>query len=305
MKKFKKIQDIIYIPKTKSDINIIHISDLHYSHLITENTLSRITEKIKELNPDYIVITGDTIDTTKSIDTKNKEKIILNFLKSLASITKTIISLGNHDFYKYQNNKIVYEYPKDFWEQVEKLPNIYLLNNKTYKNQEIEFFGYNQPKDYYFSKKRKKETEQPMIKDLYNYKKHLQESSVPKIGLIHSPACLTHSKIIKELQNFDIILSGHMHNGCVFPILDEIWKSDRGIINASKNLFSHNCRGKIIKKYDTKNINLIISGGITTFSEHTPKILHPFDKIFAHHINQIIITNNKEKVEKRTYKYYK
>ena len=145
-----------------------------------------------------------------------------------------------------------------------------------------------------------------MLNDLKDKKMNLKISNVPKIGLIHSPSCITHPKIIKELQNFDIILSGHMHNGCVFPILDKIWKSDIGIISASKKIFPHNCRGKIIKTLQKRTINIIISGAITTFSKQSIKILHPFNKIFPHHINQIVITNNKnEKNEKRNYKYSK
>lgn len=305
MKKFKKSKDIIYNPKTKSNINIIHISDLHYSNLITENTLSRIIKKIKDLNPDYIVITGDTIDNTKSINNKTKETIILNFFKELGSITKTIISLGNHDFYKFNNRKIVYEYPKEFWKKIENIPNVYLLNNKSYKNQEIEFFGYSALKEYYYPHKKRREDKNIMLDDLKTLKDYLKESQVPKIGLFHSPHCITQPEIIEELQNFDIILSGHMHNGCVFPILDDLWKSNRGIINANKNLFPNNCRGKILKKYKNKNINVIISGGLTTFSSQAIKILHPFDNMFVHHINQIIITNNKDKITDTTYKYEK
>lgn len=303
---FKTTKDIIYVPNTKSKINIIQISDLHYSSLISEKKLSKIIHKINESKPDYIVITGDTIDSTESINNENRIKIILNFLESLASISKTILSLGNHDFYKRKNKNITFNYPKEFWNQVKNIPNLYLLNNEIYKNEEIEFFGYTQPKNYYWAKKKEEINENVILKDLQTKKSFLKKSSVPKIGLIHSPSCITNEKIIKELQNFDLILSGHMHNGCVFPIIDEIWKSNKGFISASKKLFSHNCRGKIIRRTKNKTINIIISGGITIFSKCAPKFLHPFNIIYPHHINQIIITNDEKEITTKTiHKYSK
>jgi len=306
MRYFKKTNDIIYVSNAKSKINIVQISDLHYSSLISEKQLENIKNKISNLNPDYITITGDTIDSTESIETEDKKKIILNFFKSLGSVAPTIISLGNHDFYNKKKKKIVFNYPEYFWNQVNDIPGIHLLDNQIYKTKEIEFFGYTQPKRYYWSKTKEKNNASIMEKDLKNKNNYLQESSVPKIGLIHSPTCITNNKIINELQNFDIVLSGHMHNGCVFPILDEIWKSNVGIIDASKNFFPHNCRGKIVKKSGNKVVNIIISGALTTFSKCSPGFLHPFNILFPYHINQIIITNNQEEAtKKRTYKYYK
>lgn len=306
MSYFKQTKDIIYVENTKRRINIIQISDLHYSDLIKENDLNKIANKIKELKPDYITITGDTIDNSESISSKDKQKNILSFFGSLASITTTIISLGNHDFYKKVKKKIVYGYQEEFWNKVKKISGIHLLDNEIYRNEEIEFFGYTQPKEYYFSRKNEEKNINVMCKDLQIKKTFLQKSSIPKIALIHSPSCITNPKIIEKLQNFNLILSGHMHNGCVFPIIDELWKSDRGFINPSKKIFPNNCRGRIIKNYNNKTINIIISGALTTFSKHSPRLFHPLDNIFPYYINQIIITNDeKDAKTKSTYKYYK
>lgn len=305
MKYFKKTKDIVYIKNAKYKINIVQISDLHYSNLIKEKDLKNLIIKIQELKPDYITITGDTIDNTESINNKEKIEIILNFLKSLSSISKVILSLGNHDFYKKQGKKTIFSYPHEFWNQVKKIPNLYLLNNEIYQDEKIEIFGYTQPKSYYWSKQKEEKNIKTMIKDLDNKKEYLKETTLPKIGLIHSPSCITNNKIIERLQNFDLLMSGHMHNGCILPIIDELWKSDRGLISASKKILPHNCRGRLMKQFNNKTINIIISGAITTFSKNSPKILHPFDKLFPYHINEIIITNNQNELVKRTYKYYK
>lgn len=302
---FKITKDIIYVSNSKSDINIIHISDIHYSKNVSIKKLNLILNKIKTLKPDYIVITGDTIDSTISIDSNKNTEIIINFLEKLTNISKVIVSLGNHDFYKYVDNEIVFDYPKEFWDKVDKIPNLYLLNNKIYKNDEIEFFGYSQPKDFYWSNIKEEENEKVILDDLIDKKIFLNKSNVPKIGLIHAPSCMKHERIIEKLKNFDIILSGHMHNGCVFPIIDELWKSDRGFISASKKLLPYNCRGRIIKNNKDKITNIIISGGITIFSKCAPTLLHPFNIFYPYHINQIIITKDKNLVKKRTFKYQK
>lgn len=302
---FKITKDIIYISNSKNNINIIHISDIHYSKIVSIKKLNTIIDKINNLKPDYIVITGDTIDSSISINSDKNIETIINFFKKLASISKTIISLGNHDFYKLVNNKIIFDYPKEFWDKVEKIPNVYLLNNKIYANSEIEFFGYCQPKDFYWSNIKEEKNEKVILDDLNDKEIFLKESKVPKIGLIHAPSCMKHQKIVEKLKNFDIILSGHMHNGCVFPGIDELWKSDKGFISASKKLFPSNCRGRIIKNNKDRITNIIISGGITIFSKCTPILLHPFNIIYPYHINQIIITNDKNLVKERTYKYEK
>lgn len=303
MKYFKKTIDTIYIPNTKSKINIVQISDLHYSKLVSEKKLLEIIKKIKELKPNYITITGDSIDSVESINNQKDRNIIINFFNELSKIAPIMLSLGNHDFSNY-NKKLKYDYKKDFWNKINEIPNIHLLNNETFKNDEIEFFGYTQPWEYFINDKHQEDKE-IMINDLKKLKKYLQESNTPKIGLIHSPANITDENIKEQLKNFDIILCGHMHNGCIPPLIDETWKSDIGIISANKKLFSHNCRGKIVLNNE-KNTNLIISGALTTFSKCSPKLFHPFNLFFPYYINQIIITSDKkEENKKRKYKYYK
>lgn len=302
---FKIKKDVIYDSKVSSKINIVQISDLHYSNKVSKKLLNKLIDKIKELKPDYIVVTGDTIDSVESILTNDQINIIIDFFKELGNISKTIISLGNHDFYKFKNKKVVFNYPEEFWNQVNNVPNVYLLNNEIYNDNVVEFFGYTLPKDFYFSKTKEENNAKVIVKDLDDKKDFLNSCSVPKIGLMHSPACLTYSDIFEKLKNFDIILSGHMHNGGVFPVLDEIWKSNTGLISASKKIFNHNCRGRIIKNNNGKITNFIISGGIIMFSKCSPKFFHPFNIIYPHHVNQIIITDNKEEASNKTFYKYK
>ena len=101
------------------------------------------------------------------------------------------------------------------------------------------------------------------------------------ILLCHSPVNVLDDEVLEKtklLSNIDLILSGHMHNGMVPPILEKIWKGNSGIITPSKKLYpkAKTTRG-IIKK---QNKVLIISGGITKLSFSSPEILHPFNEFY-------------------------
>ena len=74
-----------YIIKTgkKIDIKIAHISDIHFSHDYKLKRLEMIKTKIKKLKPDYICITGDTIDIYDVINDTN----FIDFKKWLKEIS--------------------------------------------------------------------------------------------------------------------------------------------------------------------------------------------------------------------------
>ena len=95
MNKIKEQLDLIHNDYAKRDITLIHIADLHFSSITKPNTLQRIKESIIKKNPDYLVITGDLIDTPSITKNKYKIKELLKFLTDLSNYTKIIISLGS------------------------------------------------------------------------------------------------------------------------------------------------------------------------------------------------------------------
>ena len=57
--------------KKNININIVHISDIHYAYKYKNKRLEIIKEKILTIKPNYICITGDLIDEYNI--TKEKE----------------------------------------------------------------------------------------------------------------------------------------------------------------------------------------------------------------------------------------
>ena len=270
----------IYNQKIKEDIKISILSDLHFSYCITNEKLKRILNKIKKINPNYILFPGDLIDSTDMIIDENEKQRLLSWIKELGMIAPTIISIGGHDFYKKQiipgtnKHRWIYKYPKELFEQISNLNNIYLLDNSSYEDNNIFVVGYTQSMEYYHpiinNTKGKlspiKENKELMVQELKHLKTIIANIPKDKINLllVHSPVYLTDPTILQEIENYDYYISGHMHNGMVPPILNEIWMSNRGIIAPSRDLFPKNSRNTFKQKED----KLIVNAPLTTFHEN-------------------------------------
>lgn len=75
------------LPKEFDGFRILQISDLH-----NKNFYGRLSEKIKEANPDIIVITGDLIDRRNT-----RIDIAAEFVQEVVKIAPTYYVSGNHE----------------------------------------------------------------------------------------------------------------------------------------------------------------------------------------------------------------
>ena len=75
------------LPKSFNGYKILHISDLH-----NKNFHGRLINKMKEINPDIIVITGDLIDRRRTNLNTAKE-----FIENSVKIAPTYYVSGNHE----------------------------------------------------------------------------------------------------------------------------------------------------------------------------------------------------------------
>jgi len=88
------------LPESFSGFRIAHVSDLHNSEFGTDN--SYLLQKIREENPDIIVITGDLVDSRRT-----NTEIALKFVNSAMKIAPVYYVTGNHearldDFHKLE-----------------------------------------------------------------------------------------------------------------------------------------------------------------------------------------------------------
>lgn len=288
MNKIKRQLDVIYNDNTLKDITIIHISDIHFNINTNKNKLDKIKEEIYLNNPDYVMITGDIIDNPSIISNKKKIKELVIFLTDIASFTKVLISLGNHDVFTDNDYK--------FFDKLNDLKNIYILNNDSYKDEFIYVSGFTLPSNYYYNMS-KNESSEVLLQHFDNHRKLVNRlpDKLPKVSLIHSPINLCRDEVINKLKEYDILLSGHTHAGMVPDFLDKFFKGNTGIIAPNKNLFPAIARGKIEKNIGNKKITIIINGAITKLSLRSSKFLSKLNFVYNISINKIIITKKRGK----------
>lgn len=278
--------------KIKKETKIFLMSDIHISKIFKKEKLEEIMKLIKKELPDYICIPGDVIDSTNILEDKNLEKLTLNFIKELSIASKVIISIGNHDMSRLLDNSYHTKWKEDrnneFFQKIKEINNVHLLDNETYINKNINFVGFTPSFKYY---KEEHEDKSLLIKELNSLYLKIPEDKY-NILLCHSPIHLLDNELLEKvnlMKNIDLILSGHMHNGMVHPLMEIIWKGNRGIITPNKELYP---KAKITRGIKRKNDKiLIISGGVTKISSSAPNVFHIIGNLYPSNI-EIINLNN-------------
>ena len=248
-----KISKKYYYLDNKHNKRIILLSDIHYYNKRLIPNLNEIINSIENLKPDYICISGDIVDDKNIKD----QDLLINWFKDLSKICKVIIGLGNHDF--YFNHKPEKSYDKKLFDKIDRIKNIYLLDNKIHSSDGINFIGVTLPNEYYDNG----EFEDDLI--YFMNKKYPYLSCGYNIMLIHSPYQVARRNVLKQIKchkDINLILSGHMHGGLTFELLKKVL-GGRGLVTPQKGIFKKYCYGR----YKIDNTNIIISSGITKLSK--------------------------------------
>lgn len=166
-------------------------SDLHYPTSLHQKDIKKLVQKLNKENADVTILCGDIIDEYTSEDEMKKVFIELGKIKS-----PIIYVYGNHDFGHYSNNK---NFSQESLIEIFNQNNIQLLKDSFIKIDDLLIIGRD---DYHLKRKELKE----LLPQSYN-----QNFS---IVLDHRPLELNnHSKL-----GTDLILSGHTHDGQIFPL---------------------------------------------------------------------------------------
>ena len=267
------------INKTKIGI----ISDIHYYEKYKQKILDNLLNQIKEEKPNYFVIAGDILDKSNY-----KYDRLLTFLNDISNICPVIMILGNHDIYKRVKGKIVEDRCNNFINDISSNNNIHLLEDNNYLDNNINFYGFDFPTDYYY---KERERYGSFIKNLGNIHPKLDSKNY-NIVLFHSPTNIfryIERNPDSNLAKADLIISGHMHNGCIpyiiTNIFNKIFKSNRSLISPEKTLFPKYSQGRVYKIRDG-----IIYEGVSKLSASSG-ILHKLDCIYHKQVKFIEIEN--------------
>lgn len=307
-KHIKVTQLDLTLPNIKKDIRIKHFADLHYCSSYDDSKLKIIKDNIDRANPDYVCISGDLIDSTNFLVTdREKRNNLVKWLGELAASRPVFFSIGNHDISYFTSSGFRVEWNEGFIREIADIPGLVILNNKVvYEDENINIKGLILPFKYYYTDNRKEDLKK-MLRILEEQKNRLSKLSNNKVNILlcHSPIYLTNEEVIKYIEGFDLVLCGHMHNGCIPPFLDEIFKGNRGIISPTKTLFPNNARG--IREIDINGYKttIVINSGIIKIQECAPLFLEKLNCFFPIGINDINVNAcEKGKVLVKTLSYY-
>lgn len=234
------------LPRQFHGMKIVHISDVHYGRIIHKKELQNIVTKINELKPDIVVLTGDLIDKDTKLTKKDQEIITETFKNIEAKMGKYAVT-GNHDVSFKAWDTIIED--SDFMNLNDTYDIIYSDN---YEPIMIAGISSN------LKNVRKVKDKIINITEYFNrqnstIKTDSSDSSVVQetkyhILLLHEPDYIDQM----DHSSFQLILSGHSHNGQVrFPIIGALYTP----VGSKKYYKPH---------YTVGNSELYISSGIGT-----------------------------------------
>ncbi len=213
---FDKIYYDIKIPhldKKLSGLKICHISDLHLPH--HRVNLKKLTQVIKEENPDVIIISGDIFSDEIDRDNQNNIRYIG---QSMGEVAPIYAIAGNRDLPYMQGDK---------WRKTLENNGIKVLLDEVdvikQNGEELVLIGLAETQemnDYEVVPENRSFMENIKLKDQYNDKS--------KILIAHHPEFFE-QYIANSSIDFDLVLSGHTHGGQVrLPFIGGVYAPGQG-----------------------------------------------------------------------------
>lgn len=271
-------------------ISIKVLGDLHYCKSFQDDKLVKIKNKLRKSPTDYLCIIGDLIDSTNHIyENKEKRDKLIEWLQELGKSYKVFLTFGNHDFSYYKEKKVIKDTPREFFEELKSISNLYIsCYEPYYEDEAIIIYQLELNFEYY---EKKYENIDILLKHLEMRKEQITnlDNQKVKILMVHSPLLITHTKVLEYIKEFDFIVTGHMHNGLVHPFISKFIPGNIGVISPHKQLFPELARGVKKIKLEDKNIYLIITGGIVKLQECAPYHLNLLNYFFPMQMDEIII----------------
>lgn len=166
----------------KDDVRVVQLSDIHIGSIRNSGFLERVVKKTNSLNPDIVLITGDMVD--------GSAKLHKHTFCALNRINAPFLFVtGNHE---------IYEGLEEVFRVLDPT-NLEMLSNEKFEFKGIQIIGVNYSFD------------QDHLKNMLHRLKI--EKNKPSILMYHLPQGLD----IANEAGVDLQLSGHTHNGQIFP----------------------------------------------------------------------------------------
>lgn len=212
--------DNIKIGKEEPRVKIVQLSDIHIRKS-EHNRINKIINKVKEINPNVITITGDLLDSVILDDS------LEYFCSEIVKIAPVIAVSGNHE-------ELFPDYEK--WKIILKKYGIKILDNEYIEIKGVVFVGVKTEESY----------DEKIIEDIENI------SSKRIVLLAHKPELFEKYYNRNNKNNPDIVLCGHAHGGQ--------WRLfNRGLFAPQQGLFPKYTSG-VYQSKECKTVMLVSRG---------------------------------------------
>ena len=301
--------------KIKKNFTICLIADIHNTKYSNIKNWNILIEKIKGINPDYILIAGDMIITADDLFDKNSEYKLNYLLSNLADIATVFITYGNHELKSGKRHSV--DEIDNYFLKYKNDNRIHFINNYYHQINGINIFGVNPIYESYYLKYKKNWEKYLADALLELFEQYGDDLENLNIMIIHSPEIICNfetyldsiinnnrnsidklRKLKEKLQSIDLFVSGHMHDGLIPKHWQKlgIVKNYGGVVASEGDKitlpslrFSNICRGI----HNVFNGKLIITGGITKWSN--PNIVfRTINKSFESDISVIKLLKKKK-----------
>ena len=227
--------------KIDEPMRIVILSDLH-NHDFGEELITRV----KDQNPDLILMVGDMIDHDK-----RDEEQVLKVVREMSAIAPVYYALGNHekDYMKENPNLI---------DQIESAGAVFVdrsYENITIKNNEIRIGGMY---DYPFGMSDNNAASAP--EENRTFMEDYTDTDSFKVFMAHRPDSFVFGDVSK-VYDIDLVVSGHMHGGqVIIPFIGGLYGGDLG-------WFPKYYHGM----YEKDLIHLLITSGLGSSKKRLPR----------------------------------
>ena len=179
-------EETLVLDNLAHDINIVHLSDVHFGSVRHKKIIQKIADKLKELEKtcDIVIISGDLADGSSVVEEDD-------FLALREVEMPIIFTPGNHDFYPGIENVV----------RASKKAGIVVLDNESMEFGCLNIFGLT----FTFGDREIPKIDKSLIKDgfvnIINYHVPYYWKEFSQLG-------------------FDVQLSGHTHGGQFYPAIN-------------------------------------------------------------------------------------
>lgn len=213
------------VPKAFHGYHIVHLTDLHNACFGEENHL--LIERVRKLQPDIIVVTGDMIIGKPGRDVS----FAANTMNQLSEIAPVYFSMGNHELRASIYTDTYGDMWESFYKKLSKKIHMLLDTKETIckQEQEIHLYGLNLSPELY-----RRMIKTPMKEEYLTELFGVCDDSEFHIFLAHNP------DYFEDYVTWgaDLVFAGHVHGGMVrlpflggalSPMIHFFPKYDKGI----------------------------------------------------------------------------